>query len=629
MFLSTGWALSAVDVFCPDTLTAIYDGKEHAAMGGGDRIVKIHGARNGAFCGTAVISSTDAIQGHEAKVSDLRQKTGNIAIPASCIEIRYALPTGANGLAKLPPGVAPFDALSLRPRETGTVHPVWIIVNVPENAAPGEYEGRIDIAGQSIPVTMTVADWVLPKSRDFVTWVDFIQSPETIATSYGKRLWSDAHWELIGRSFDQLARVGNKTIYIPLMCKTHFGNAESMVRWIKTGERPATHPAEVDANTKEYLATVGGFAKTVPEFKHDFSIAEKYLDICIKHAGKPSAVIFYIYEGALGGSQGNKPEECMRGVPFTLINQVTGATIMTNGPCHNNSNIEYPNYPDDTIAFWKPVIDGMRERLKARGIGDSAINLGISNDLPPGKKQMEYLARTFPYAWWCTQGHGLSKRQGGYSTTVWNARFPRSASDRLYGWRGRTDAGKEQIVATFDRDIWKPDFATQLVKSRLLGEWNIAGQQKGFGRMSADFWPVHETKWGKASLVNRYPASNWAQLTLRMTPYLYPGPEGALSTIRFELLREGVQECEARIFLEKALLDKSASDRIGSDLAKKVQDLLDERIGVITSTIKKDPGGWRGLDEATGAFARSDWQGRSGRLFALAGEVSKVCTSTR
>jgi len=600
----------AAVLFTPNPLAPVYDGSDLSGRDDPACEIKLAGARGGAFSGQTVIWSAAPGPGPAAKASDLKSADGASVIPASAVEIRYALPTGANGNERLPAGMTGvFDALAPAPRQTGTVHVVWVTVAVPRNAAPGEYTGRLSVADREMPLRIRVADWTLPLPVDYATWVDFVQSPESVALRYGRKLWSDEHWQLVSGSFEQLGKVGNKTLYIPLMAQTHFGNSESMVRWIlKDGH------------------TLQGGEKGAPRFTHDFSIAEKYLDLFLKHVGKPRIVVFYIYEGFLGGSQGRNAEECGRGVPFTLLDPRTGATTNAAGPTHNNANPAYPNYPDDTIAFWKPVIDGMRERLNARGVGDETITLGMSPDLSPGKLQMEYLAKTFPYARWCKQGHGLQAgKMGpmpmGYNTTVWQAMFARTPSDRLYGWKQYPIP-----VAMFDRDIFKTAFRMQLVRSRLLGEMNITGKQRGFGRMSADFWPcVRNEKGHLYSIVNRYPLSNWAQLTLRMTPYLYPGADGALSTVRFEMLREGVQECEARIFIEKALLSPASRARMGDERAARIQALLDERVGAILDSMKKAGDKAKaagGVQETSAEFADGPWQERSAKLYAAAAEVA-------
>ena len=48
-----------------------------------------------------------------------------------------------------------------------------------------------------------------------------------------------------------------------------------------------------------------------------------------------------------------------------------------------------------------------------------------------------------------------------------------------------------------------------------------------------------------------------------------------MSTARLEALKEGLQVCEARIFLEDALLDDARKATLGADLAKRCQDALD------------------------------------------------------
>jgi hypothetical protein len=246
----------------------------------------------------------------------------------------------------------------------------------------------------------------------------------------------------------------------------------------------------------------------------------------------------------------------------------------------------------------------MRKIINERGIKDDAICIGLHPDLRPGKNTFKYLAELVPWCHWAEQSHGrCGPPVYGYSTQVWSAKkWTNRPGRRTYGWK-RTSC----IQAYYDRDIWKAPYSEQLVKARLLGEANITGGQNGFGRMSADLWRCIKGSKGRLyALPNRYRLSNWAQLTLRMTPFLYAGPEGALRTIRFEALREGVQECEARIFIEKALIGK----KVGGELAKKVQDVLDERVAIFGSR----------------SFHRAavSWPDMSMKLYAAAAEVAEA-----
>ena len=70
------------------------------------------------------------------------------------------------------------------------------------------------------------------------------------------------------------------------------------------------------------------------------------------------------------------------------------------------------------------------------------------------------------------------------------------------------------------------------------------------------------------------------------TAILSPGKNGAISTVRVEMLRENVQEIEARIFIEKILADPAKKARLGDELAKRAQEVLDERKGLCNRSLR-------------------------------------------
>jgi len=87
-----------------------------------------------------------------------------------------------------------------------------------------------------------------------------------------------------------------------------------------------------------------------------------------------------------------------------------------------------------------------------------------------------------------------------------------------------------------------------------------------------------------------------------------PGPDGPVSTVRFENALENNQESEARIFIEKALLAKD--NPLPAELAKRCQDVLDER----TSILRYEALG-------AGRMAPYLWQERNRRLFDAAAAI--------
>jgi hypothetical protein len=281
--------------------------------------------------------------------------------------------------------------------------------------------------------------------------------------------------------------------------------------------------------------------------------------------------------------------------------------------------LELPDYTSPEGApLWKPLATELMERMKKRGLADAAM-VGIFCDGKPAKSVVDYWKEVLPGLPWVSQGHGLQRGihgvPMGYCTTVWNAAMAMAPEKRrTYGWR------RKEFVAQFSRDMWKPAYGIQLVESRMIGERNITGQQRGFGRMSADFWRVLKGgKRGPRSLSARYANTSWAQCNLYQTPFLAFTPGGPVqSTVRFEMIREGVQECEARIFIEQALLDKDLRAKLGEERAARLQAVLDARTQNIIN-----------MNEVTQplmmmVYVCADRHKATSALYAAAAEVQEV-----
>jgi hypothetical protein len=58
---------------------------------------------------------------------------------------------------------------------------------------------------------------------------------------------------------------------------------------------------------------------------------------------------------------------------------------------------------------------------------------------------------------------------------------------------------------------------------------------------------------------------------------LYPGPDGPVATERFEMFREGVELCEAVLFVQRAVADK----KLSADLQQRSARYLAARGGTL------------------------------------------------
>ena len=138
----------------------------------------------------------------------------------------------------------------------------------------------------------------------------------------------------------------------------------------------------------------------------------------------------------------------------------------------------------------------------------------------------------------------------------------------LYGWKMKDTVGVPGPVRRTQREP---------LRVRQVSQLNITGQQRGVGRLGGDYWNAIRDKRGQRAgqAFSRYPENFWRGLNIG-SYFLAPGPDGPVGTSRLENLREGVQECEARIFLESVLLDAEKKERMGADLAQRAQTVLDE-----------------------------------------------------
>ena len=67
-----------------------------------------------------------------------------------------------------------------------------------------------------------------------------------------------------------------------------------------------------------------------------------------------------------------------------------------------------------------------------------------------------------------------------------------------------------------------------------------------------------------------------------MHPLVGPGEAGPVPTCRTRMLQEGLQEAEARIYVQDALLAEDTRAKLGADLARRCQETCDERMRAFT-----------------------------------------------
>jgi len=593
-------AKAEMRVWNGDPVAPHLDWAYETAKSGKLQPVRIVAARNGVFSGKVVVGNDAPIKGLRAAVGRLSAADGSF-IPPEGVTLSYPRWRGQGSWRAVPDAISQYDALYPTPAATVTVR-------VPADCTPGEYKGLITITAARaktirVPVQVEVLGWRLPAPGEYQTFVELIESPESVAMEYGAALWSDKHFELIGKSQDLLGQIGNRSVYIPLIRETNFGNEQSMVRWIPRSD-----------GTYEY----------------DFSVMDKYLDVVEKHMGRPRLVVLYVWDLFLEGGQFSGdlqycPEEVRQA---RLAYKGRGPTVSVLEGRGKAKSLTLPQYSDPASKkLWQPLLKQLMARLTRRGLA-KAVMLGVSTDAIPSREVVRFFADLLPGVPWVHHSHsfwgGRDKKieaagsRIAYAAIVGGHWATDRPEKRAYGWR--------KPWVHFHRAL-KDNHPIHIF--RILGEINITSDRKGFGRLGADFWPVLKDKRGRkrGRLCNgRYPKSFWRNLTI-LTTLLAPGKDGAIPTARFELLREGVQECEARIFIEQALADEALRNKLGAELAEKAQAVLDARTKVLRKAIT---GAVHGVQfgcpnqEGYNAYLAADWQELSRTLYTTAWQVASA-----
>lgn len=173
-----------------------------------------------------VLWTAEAVNGVTCRVRRFRGETGG-RLPAGIASarfVRYVLTDefgpgcGYRTDGDFPTSLAAdmldtLDRFDLAPR---TARPVWVTVDVPADAPAGLYRADVEIRGggrrQHLPLTLTVQPRTLPEPSEWAFHLDLWQHPAAAARVAGVPCWSEAHFALLRPLVRRLAEAGQKVI---------------------------------------------------------------------------------------------------------------------------------------------------------------------------------------------------------------------------------------------------------------------------------------------------------------------------------------------------------------------------------------------------------------------------------
>ncbi len=188
-----------------------------------------------------VLWSREEVQKISCKIADFKSDNGySIAAEnAQARFVRYVISDEyGKGCGHREKGDYPIalsadvlDNLQYFNMEANTVRPVWLTVNIPADAEPGHYSSQIDIlVGKkklhSFDFQIEVIPQVLPAVSDWKFHLDLWQNPYAVARVANVEPWSQAHWKVMKPVMQLLADAGQKVITTTLNKRPWNGQTE-------------------------------------------------------------------------------------------------------------------------------------------------------------------------------------------------------------------------------------------------------------------------------------------------------------------------------------------------------------------------------------------------------------------
>lgn len=191
-----------------------------------NKSVSVTGWKGEKVSAQLLLWSASAIDQVELEFADF--KSGGSMLPASIAQarfVRYVMTDEFGpGCGRRKPGDFPaslvadmLDDLECFNIEAKSVRPVWLTFAIPSDAVAGNYQANLKLyaGGRSagkFKITLNVVEQLLPEPSEWLYHLDLWQHPSAIARVHNLEMWSDAHFEKIRPVMKLLADAGQKVI---------------------------------------------------------------------------------------------------------------------------------------------------------------------------------------------------------------------------------------------------------------------------------------------------------------------------------------------------------------------------------------------------------------------------------
>ena len=414
-------------------------------------------------------------------------------------------PCGPRDKDKIPVHIRP-DLLSNENSfiiDTPATRPVWISVDIPKDATAGIYKGTISRQSASGTVshviTLEVLNKRLPDPAEWSFHLDLWQNPYAVARYHGIKLWSKEHIDLLRPLLTKLANAGQKCITATLNDKP----------W---GDKKPCFD--------NFGSMIAWTKKKDGTWKYDYKVFDQYVSLAMACGIKDQINCYSMVP--VGNKISWFDEETSESIRIEVI---PGTEI----------------YED----LWRSFLDDFKVHLKKKGWLDITTLALDERGEEEMKKLFSFLKETAPEFKISMAGFYHESVNSSIYDFCSNWRHTAKVSGDVMKSRKKAGLKTTYYVAC---GIAKPNNFTFSPPSESCYEgWFAAARGfDGFLRWAYNSWPE------KPVVDSRY--TKWPSGD---TFLIYPGPR---SSIRFERLREGIQDYEKIRILRQELAENRLTE---------------------------------------------------------------------
>jgi len=467
-----------------------------------NRTVEIQALAEEVASAQVVVRSDRDIRALAGSQSDLAGPGG--VIPAAAAQVRYG-------------GFIPVDETQTMTADplledpavdvpANLAQPVWLTIHVPADAAAGVYTGPLKVSSASgqaaeFTVRLEVLPAVLPPPHEWRFHLNIWQDPTPVAKAHEVKLWSEEHWRILERYAANFAAHGMKAVMTHITYDPWDGvrgwASDNMVEWKYPGE-----------------FRFGDAGR----FEWDFTVFDRYVELMLA-AGVDRSIDMYSLVMGPGGTLK---------ADIRYLDTAAGA---------------YRNIPltvGDPLwrEIWKAFLPELRRHLKEKGWFDKAI-LGFDEKPQAVMREIyEFISREAPDFRIASSG-GYPGDQGKW------------ANELVIHIDELLDPERYEQLQPLIKQMYEAENSYVTFYTACMPHYPNTFIFSGL--RESRLLPWLAAKWGLDGYirwaVNLYPEDPWHQPLFTWPSgdmfFVYPGKDGPLDSMRWELMRQGIQDYEA------------------------------------------------------------------------------------